>query len=80
MLCDFPQDLMSRLLTLHCLLLEGIDSADHLVEKHSETPPVDGKAMTVCFDHFRGQVLRRAAECVRLSIDRLLYLTQTEVC
>ena len=70
---------MSRLLSLHRLLLEWIDSADHLVEEHAETPPVNGETVTICLDHLRGQVLRRAAECVCLSINRLLYLTQTEI-
>ena len=66
-------------LFLHSNLLERVYTADHLVEKHAKTPPVDRKAMTIGSDNFRRQILRRAAEGVRLSISRLLNLTQAKI-
>lgn len=40
------QNLMSALVPLHSLLLKGVYSADHLIEEHTEAPPIDTKTMS----------------------------------
>ena len=79
MLSDAPQNLVPRLLALHGLLLEWIDTADHFIEEHAETPPIDGEAVTVGFDHLGSEVLRRSTEGIGLPIYRLLDFAEAEV-
>ena len=74
------QNFMSALVPLHGLLLERIDSTDHLIEEHAEAPPIDTKTVTDRLYYFRGKILRCAAEGICLSILGLLDLAQTKIC
>ena len=71
---------MSALVPLHGLLLERIDSTDHLIEEHAEAPPIDSETVTDRLYYFRGKILWCAAEGICLSILGLLDLAQTKIC
>lgn len=46
------------------VVVEGVDSGDHLKRKNAEGPPVDGLAVAFIQEDLRGQVLGRAAKRV----------------
>ena len=73
-LSDSPQDLVARLVTLHRLLLEWIDSADHLIEQHAHAPPIHGETVALGLDYLGGKILGRAAECVCHAVCWLTHL------
>jgi hypothetical protein len=58
------------------VIIEGVNSYKHFVEKDTESPPVDGFRMTFVKNNFGREVLRGSAEGVSLSIDDL---SKTEV-
>jgi len=52
------------------IVIERIDSSQHLVGEDAHRPPVDGLAMAFVEEHFGGEVLRRTAKRIsaRLAI------------
>ena len=70
--------LVPRLILLNGLL-QWVDPADHFVEQHAQTPPIDPESVPVVQDDLGSQVLRRTAERVRQLVIRLFDLRQTEV-
>ena len=80
LLRDTSQDLVSALVALHRLLLERIDSTDHFISEHAQTPPVDSEAVTRGLDHFWCQIFGCSAESVSHTILCLLHLAEAEIC
>lgn len=60
---DLLHHLVSRLVLLNSLL-QGVDSANHLVCEHAQTPPVDAETMPVVQNDLRSKILWRSAESV----------------
>ena len=58
------------------IVVEGVDTSEHLVGEDAKRPPVDGLAVTLVEKYFRGQVLRCTAK--RISA-RLTVLSEPEV-
>ena len=71
---------MARLVTLHGLLLEGVDATDHLVSEHAQGPPIDGERVAFRQDNLWGKILWSTAESIGHAISRLLDFGQSEVC
>lgn len=61
------------------LVIEGWDADDHLIDEDAEGPPVQGMVMAGTKNHLRRQVLRCAAEGVRLLPLRIFDLGEAEV-
>jgi len=60
-------------------VVEGRDPDNHLVDQDSEGPPIKSFVVSRADDHFRGEVLGRTAEGVRLLPVLLHDLCQPEV-
>ena len=58
------------------LVIEGVNSGDHLIEKDSEGPPVDSLSVTLVKQDLRGEVLWGSAESVGSSFD---YFCKSEI-
>ena len=60
-------------------IIERRESGHHLVQKHTERPPVNGLAVAVAVENLGGEVLGCAAESVRLLVALHVELAQAEV-
>ena len=62
---EFDLAFQDLLVDEHGVLVgEGVDASQHLVQKNAKSPPIYGFAVTLVQQHFRRQILRRAAEGV----------------
>ena len=70
-------DRLEQLLAV--LRVEGRQAGEHFVNDRSQAPPVDRFSMSLAREDFWGQVLRRAAEGVRVVIVLDVLLREAEV-
>ena len=74
------EDLNLRQISSLLCLLNGVDTADHLIEKHAECPKISSVGMSLAFDDLRCHIIGRAGASIsHIVVCRLQDLCQIEL-